>query len=46
MLTALLGWEKRFPNDPQFKVPSVLKTKVAEGKLGRKSGEGWYKYNK
>jgi len=38
------GWEKRFPNDPQFKVPELTRKLVKEGKLGRKSGEGWYKY--
>jgi 3-hydroxyacyl-CoA dehydrogenase len=40
------GWEKRFPNNPQYKVPKVLRKLVSEGKLGRKSGEGFYKYNK
>ncbi|CAL8088538.1 unnamed protein product [Orchesella dallaii] len=38
------GWEKRFPNDPTFKVPELTRKLVKEGKLGRKSGEGWYKY--
>jgi len=40
------GWSKRFPDDPLYK-PSQLVTKmVKEGKLGQKSGEGWYKYQK
>jgi len=40
------GWEKRFPNDPLFKVPEAVRKLVKEGKLGRKTGEGWYKYEK
>jgi 3-hydroxyacyl-CoA dehydrogenase len=40
------GWEKRFPNDPSFKTPVSLKKLVAEGKLGVKSGAGWYDYSK
>jgi len=41
-----LGWEKRFPGDPLFKAPKIVEKMVKEGKLGRKSGEGWYKYEK
>jgi len=40
------GWEKRFPNDPNYKVPELIRKMVKEGKFGRKSGEGFYKYNK
>jgi len=40
------GWEKRFPGDPLYKVPEIVKKMVKEGKLGVKSGEGWYKYDK
>jgi len=39
------GWEKRFPNDPMFKVPEITRKMVKEGKLGKKTGEGWYKYS-
>jgi 3-hydroxyacyl-CoA dehydrogenase len=38
------GWEKRFPNNPDFKVPELVRKMVKEGKRGRKSGEGFYKY--
>jgi len=38
------GWAKKFPNDPSFRVPETLKKKVQEGKLGTKSGEGFYKW--
>jgi len=42
----LTGWEKRFPGDPRFKVPEALKKLVKEGKLGTKSGAGFYDYSK
>jgi len=43
-LSILEGWVERYPNEPAFIIPKVLKTKVAEGKLGRKSGEGFFKW--
>jgi len=38
------GWSKQFPDDKVFKPIAVLDELVAEGKLGKKSGEGFYKY--
>lgn len=43
-LSILEGWVKRFPNEPAFAIPEILRKKVAEKKLGRKSGEGFYKW--
>lgn len=40
------GWSKQFPDHPLFKKIDLLEKLVKEGKLGRKSGEGFYKYNK
>jgi len=41
-LSILEGWHRRFPNDPLFVPPKTLKELVAAGKLGRKSGHGFY----
>jgi len=38
------GWHKQYPDHPLFKPSPLLDKLVAEGKLGRKSGEGFYKY--
>ncbi len=43
-LSILEGWVKRYPNEPAFAVPAVLRQKVQQGKLGRKTGEGFYKW--
>jgi 3-hydroxyacyl-CoA dehydrogenase len=42
ILSILEGWVVDYPNEPTFFVPPVLKQLVAEGKLGRKSGQGFY----
>ncbi len=44
-LSILEGWCERFPNEPAFSIPEVLCTRVKQGKLGRKSGEGFYKWD-
>ena len=44
-LAILEGWVERFPDEPAFAIPGILRTMVQEGKLGRKSGEGFYKWD-
>jgi len=41
-LYILQGWVERFPDNTDFAIPGILERKVSEGKLGRKSGEGFY----
>ena len=43
VLSIIAGWQEAHPEDG-FVVPDSLRAKVAEGKLGRKSGEGFYKW--
>ncbi|XP_076032774.1 hydroxyacyl-coenzyme A dehydrogenase, mitochondrial-like [Oratosquilla oratoria] len=40
------GWAKGDPENPLFGSSPIVEQKVAEGKLGVKSGEGFYVYNK
>jgi len=42
-LSIITGWQRDYP-DGGFTVPESLRAKVAAGKLGRKSGEGFYKW--
>jgi 3-hydroxyacyl-CoA dehydrogenase len=44
-LAILRGWKDRYPTEPAFEVPALLEQLVAEGKLGRKTGEGFYKWD-
>jgi 3-hydroxyacyl-CoA dehydrogenase len=44
-LLILEGWVERHPDEPAFRVPRSLRQKVAAGKLGRKSGEGFYRWD-
>ncbi|MDP6409002.1 MAG: 3-hydroxyacyl-CoA dehydrogenase NAD-binding domain-containing protein [Planctomycetota bacterium] len=41
-LLILQGWKERYPDESAFDVPELLVQKVAAGKLGRKTGEGFY----
>ena len=40
------GWHKNYPDNPLFNPSPMLDKLVAEGKLGMKTGEGFYKYEK
>lgn len=44
-LFILEGWVRDHPNEPAFFVPESIRQKVKEGKLGRKTGEGYYKWD-
>jgi 3-hydroxyacyl-CoA dehydrogenase len=44
-LAILEGWVEKHPDEPAFVIPQILRDKVAEGKLGRKTGEGFYKWD-
>jgi len=44
-LYILQGWVKNHPDEPAFAIPKILEQKVAEGKMGRKTGEGFYKWD-
>jgi len=43
-LSILEGWVERYPDEPAFQIPKILEEKVQAGKLGRKTGEGFYKW--
>lgn len=40
------GWHKKYPDNPLFEPLKSMQKLVAEGKLGLKTGEGYYKYEK
>lgn len=40
------GWHQRFPDNPLFNPSPLLDKLVSEGKLGVKTGEGFYNYTK
>lgn len=40
----IAGWSTADPSNPLFAPSEMLNKLVAEGKYGKKSGEGFYKY--
>ena len=40
------GWHERFPDNPLFKPMEKVNKLVSEGKLGMKTGEGFYSHQK
>lgn len=40
------GWHEKFPEDPLFQPTETVNQLVKEGKLGMKTGEGFYTYQK
>ncbi|XP_066251929.1 hydroxyacyl-coenzyme A dehydrogenase, mitochondrial-like [Euwallacea similis] len=45
-LAVIEGWYKKYPDNPLFKPCSSTQKLVQQKKLGVKTGEGYYKYNK
>jgi len=43
-LSILDGWAQKFPQEPAFVIPECLKKMVKDGNLGRKTGQGFYKW--
>jgi len=39
------GWSKDFPDERAFVVPDILRKKVEQNELGRKSGKGFYHWD-
>mmetsp|Transcript_9297 Transcript_9297/g.28711 ORF Transcript_9297/g.28711 Transcript_9297/m.28711 type:complete len:338 (+) Transcript_9297:2-1015(+) len=44
-LYILDGWAASFPEEKAFRAPASLRAKVAAGKFGRKTQEGFYKWD-
>ena len=41
-LAILEGWTTRHPDEPAFAIPNCLRERVAAGRYGRKSGQGFF----
>jgi 3-hydroxyacyl-CoA dehydrogenase len=44
-LSIIEGWHKLEPTNPLFAIPKLLTEKVKAGKLGRQTGEGFFKWD-
>ena len=44
-LSILEGWTAKFPDEPAFHVPGLLRSMVGEGRMGRKSGRGFHTWD-
>jgi 3-hydroxyacyl-CoA dehydrogenase len=42
---AISGWRAEYPGEPAFVMPKCLDKLFREGKLGRKTGQGFYKWD-
>lgn len=40
----LEGWQKKYPDEPQFKASDAVNKLVSAGRLGVKAGKGFYDY--
>ena len=40
------GWHEKYPDNPLFEPSETIAKLVREGKLGMKTGEGFYTYQK
>ena len=45
MQSILRNWKAAHPGDAAFFIPALLEQLVAAGRLGRKSGRGFYEWN-
>lgn len=43
-LFIMQGWVEKYPKEPAFVMPKILKDKVDAGDLGRKTGKGFYNW--
>ena len=43
---SVVGWHEEYPDVQLFQPSELLNKLVAEGKLGAKSGEGFYQHKK
>ncbi len=40
----IVGWQKDYPNESAFIMPKCLDDLIAKGHYGRKTGQGFYKW--